>query len=393
MVVIGEGLPVKGPARGYPIRIHVYLRSTGMREASILRWPATIRRSGGEVVETLEVMGLRDGRPLTLFGEAVLPPGEYEVTLHDPTDGTRFRVLSGGGPPVYLCSHDCHRTEILTRSIPDGKGRVWYGGQDMVIWPCCQDVIRAWETPESYALALYLPLNGRIHVKVNERSWVVRAGEYLALNPLDPVRLSARQRWPLHLRTVIVEQAALRAFRESVGLRKEDGPFRLAPGPRPLVGKVASAVEEWVGSWQTRSAIGYEEYVGLATRRLLLELINHHPNTFQERVAQEGSLRHVDVRIRAALAILTQQYHRPLTIEIVAREIGVGGAWLRSQFLRDMRQGFGEYLRGWRMQQAKGLLKNPTLSVEEVAHAVGYRDVRAFRRVFRAYTHASPRHI
>lgn len=391
-VVVGEGLPLEGPSsRGYPIRIHVYLRSTEVRGTSLMRLLATIRDKREEVVKSIELVGFWGWRPLALFGETVLPPGDYEVSLGDPAPGVRFRVPSGGGPPVFLCVHAQNRTTIVTRSILDMKGRVLYGGQDLVLWPCCDDLINNLEAPESYGLALYLPQKGVIRLKVNGRSREVSHGEYLVINPVDRVQLMKRQSWPLSFRTVIIEQTALRRFRESVGLPKVHGPFQFASGPRPLKDRLASAVEEWVKSWQARDLIGYEEYVGLATRRLFLELINHHPNTFTPRSVQGVSSRRLDARIQAVLTLMEERISQNLTMEVITREVGVSDSWLEQNFKLALRRSPMEYLRALRMQKAMELLKDRSRSMAEVVHAVGFRDLKWFRRVFRNYTQANPR--
>jgi transcriptional regulator GlxA family with amidase domain len=44
-----------------------------------------------------------------------------------------------------------------------------------------------------------------------------------------------------------------------------------------------------------------------------------------------------------------------------------------------------------RIEQAKGLLEQDTLSVEQISWQVGYEDPAFFRRLFRRITHMSPK--
>jgi len=91
-------------------------------------------------------------------------------------------------------------------------------------------------------------------------------------------------------------------------------------------------------------------------------------------------------RIHAAKAILQRQFHNPPTIQALARQVGLNDCTLK----RGFRQVFGTTIFGYvcdrRMEQARHLLLQGDLKVEEIAQAVGYanrsRFAAAFRRKF-----------
>ena len=47
-----------------------------------------------------------------------------------------------------------------------------------------------------------------------------------------------------------------------------------------------------------------------------------------------------------------------------------------------------DYLQGFRIEQAKILLRDANNKIEDIARAVGYRDVRSFYRVFQKHARA-----
>lgn len=91
-------------------------------------------------------------------------------------------------------------------------------------------------------------------------------------------------------------------------------------------------------------------------------------------------------RIHAAKAILQRQFHNPPSLQALARQVGLNDCTLK----RGFRQVFGTTVFGYvcdrRMEQARHLLLQGDMKVEEVAQAVGYanrsRFAAAFRRKF-----------
>ena len=91
-------------------------------------------------------------------------------------------------------------------------------------------------------------------------------------------------------------------------------------------------------------------------------------------------------RIYAAKAILQRQFHDPPSLQALAHQVGLNDCTLK----RGFRQIFGTTVFGYvcdrRMEQARQLLLQGDLKVEEVAQAVGYanrsRFAAAFRRKF-----------
>jgi AraC family transcriptional activator of pyochelin receptor len=107
---------------------------------------------------------------------------------------------------------------------------------------------------------------------------------------------------------------------------------------------------------------------------------------FTEQDGLDGSpnLKPDDIeRLHHAKRILMEQFEHPPTLMALARQVGLNDFKLKQGF----RQVFGTtvfgYVRECRLEKARFLLAEGNLSVQQVAHAVGYAQSSYFARAFR----------
>lgn len=95
--------------------------------------------------------------------------------------------------------------------------------------------------------------------------------------------------------------------------------------------------------------------------------------------------------IRMAVTILEQQHTKfDLGLNEVAAQVRLSPSHL-SRLLREQTgKGFREHLNSLRLSTAETLLRNPLLSVKEVAAASGFRSVSTFDRYFRRIHERTP---
>jgi len=93
---------------------------------------------------------------------------------------------------------------------------------------------------------------------------------------------------------------------------------------------------------------------------------------------------------RGLLERLELDYAKPLTLQRLARDLGMNGAYLSALFSRVVGIPFKSYLTELRLQKAKELLSDPVKTVSEVAYAVGYSSEERLRCVFKKATGLSP---
>ncbi|MCD2172345.1 AraC family transcriptional regulator [Rhizobium sp. C4] len=93
--------------------------------------------------------------------------------------------------------------------------------------------------------------------------------------------------------------------------------------------------------------------------------------------------------IEAVERVLRHKLSERNHITDVARELGMSERSLRRR-LAESSVSFQELLDGIRKARALELLANPAMTVEQIAHAVGFTDPHNFRRAFRRWTGATP---
>lgn len=91
-----------------------------------------------------------------------------------------------------------------------------------------------------------------------------------------------------------------------------------------------------------------------------------------------------------ALAIIHEDYNRPIQLSTVADACQITANYLCRLFSEHLGISFVEYLTRYRIEQAMTLLRDNCLSVKEVSGLVGYQDPNYFSRIFRRYSGSSP---
>jgi AraC-like DNA-binding protein len=93
----------------------------------------------------------------------------------------------------------------------------------------------------------------------------------------------------------------------------------------------------------------------------------------------------IDGRIKLVIQLVEQQYERDdPTLNKMAKQAGLSIWYLPRLFKKNTGISFGEYLRNLRLKKAVLLLQNPTLSIKEIAAAVGYKYVSDFDHHFKS---------
>ena len=74
----------------------------------------------------------------------------------------------------------------------------------------------------------------------------------------------------------------------------------------------------------------------------------------------------------------------------MAQQISISPYYLSHMFREELAITFVEYLTMVRMEEAKKLLKDPSLSIVAIASQVGYEDASYFSKVFKKHVGMSP---
>ena len=129
---------------------------------------------------------------------------------------------------------------------------------------------------------------------------------------------------------------------------------------------------------------------GLFHQLLVLIVRAHHKG---RRPSDDGrSVRPaVSGRMQRALALMEEHLSEPMTIESVARALGVSKRYFHQEFLRTTKMTPAEHLGKLRQARAKQLLRKSGLAITAIAHQLGYATSQHFSTVFKNMTGMTPK--
>lgn len=108
----------------------------------------------------------------------------------------------------------------------------------------------------------------------------------------------------------------------------------------------------------------------------------------QDSQAQEENI--TPSTIRQILNEMRQNYTENITLTDLAKKYNISISHLSSLIKEELQLPFSEYITSKRMQKAKELLADESLSIEEIAERVGYGDYFYFTKVFKKSCGISP---
>lgn len=94
--------------------------------------------------------------------------------------------------------------------------------------------------------------------------------------------------------------------------------------------------------------------------------------------------------IRVAKQYVLQHFAEPITLEEVCEAVGFSVSYFSALFKKETGEGFAKYLTRIRIDEAKNLLRETSLSVGEIGEKVGYSDRKHFTSTFRKIVGLNP---
>ena len=121
--------------------------------------------------------------------------------------------------------------------------------------------------------------------------------------------------------------------------------------------------------------VGMDEDIIKASISALVVAVNKLPQIEQN---EEGQ----DERLTSMLNFIQNNYQN-VTLESLAEQFHLSEPYV-SKYIKDKSgKTFGEHVAHIRMKRAKTLLKNGNMTVENIAYAIGYQNVKHFNRTFK----------
>lgn len=97
-----------------------------------------------------------------------------------------------------------------------------------------------------------------------------------------------------------------------------------------------------------------------------------------------------DPRVRKVIALMEENYHRELSLDVLARSVRLSRWHLGHLFKNEVGASPSRYLRALRMRRAGVLLATTFLNVKEIMYKVGVRDQSHFAKDFKSFYGLTP---
>lgn len=106
---------------------------------------------------------------------------------------------------------------------------------------------------------------------------------------------------------------------------------------------------------------------------------------------QEHSTKPASMLVQQARDYLQLHFTEPISLSLLAENLGITAAYLSSIFHREMGFSYSQYLLQLRMEDAvRRLLAEPPAKISDIGEAVGFPSAKHFTHVFRQYFKVSP---
>lgn len=117
---------------------------------------------------------------------------------------------------------------------------------------------------------------------------------------------------------------------------------------------------------------------------LLIQNSNSGPSQDSRSESQEK-------HVRKVIEFISKNYSGRISIGEIAASINLDRSYLYSIFIKHMNMSPQDFLIRYRMERAAEMMKNPELSIGDIARSVGYEDPLQFSKMFKKTMGASPR--
>jgi AraC-like DNA-binding protein len=278
--------------------------------------------------------------PARTIAHAVMPGSDHVIEYHLVTSGECWAGVAGE-TPIRLRAGDV----IL---FPHGDGHVLSSGLGM----------RAPPDPLTYIPAPAVPLPVKLYLRGGGEERVRIACGFVGCDarPFNPL-LEALPR-VIHV----------------AGDRTDD--------------RLRSYMELAMAESSSRSA-GSGAMLARLSELVFVEVMRRYVRSLPpEQTGWLAGLR--DEFVGRALALMHERPAHPWTLDELAREVYLARSALAERFTRLVGQPPIQYLTGWRMQLAAGMLASGSATVATIASKVGYESEAAFSRAFRKATGVPP---
>ena len=94
--------------------------------------------------------------------------------------------------------------------------------------------------------------------------------------------------------------------------------------------------------------------------------------------------------VQKAIDLINGDLAEPLSVQEISNAVNMSTSYFHQQFAQEMGMTPADYRNRQRVQEAKQLLRETTLSITEIAFELGFTSSQYFSIVFKRYTGLTP---
>ena len=91
-----------------------------------------------------------------------------------------------------------------------------------------------------------------------------------------------------------------------------------------------------------------------------------------------------------AVEYVKREYARDISLKTLSNLLNISAAYLGQLFKNETGELFSNYLNKLRIERSKALLRDTSLTLNEIAQQVGYANASYFYNIFKKYTNKTP---
>ena len=131
------------------------------------------------------------------------------------------------------------------------------------------------------------------------------------------------------------------------------------------------------------------DFIRCYLKMLLLSVLRDSGGT-KKRLKTPVALHNENLIVSRALQYIADNVYEKLSVEKLAKEIGVSASHLTALFHRQMRISPGEYIRRVKLEESKGLIREGKMNFSQIAATLNYSTIHHFSRQFKEKFGLSP---
>ena len=133
-----------------------------------------------------------------------------------------------------------------------------------------------------------------------------------------------------------------------------------------------------------------EPFFAEITQNLAMTLVMYMFRIINEQNTEASQLLQSNASVRLATIYIQNHLHEAMTLEEIAKHCHMSKFYLSHQFTQVQGISLSKYILQSRITKSMQLLRETTMSVKEIAEAVGFHDVPYFCRTFKKETNLTP---